>query len=546
MSRTAFAWMLFLLLSGAAAIIIWYKATRLSYPLMPNDTVQSWYVEAHAQLRSPSREERKHEKEDADAKALELSLVMPTDSDKFAVAGVQTVANGFGVQNFAKEGRHYRTFAKRNARETETVYLRFMLYELDDNAAPSEETIQRYARSEFSKGKRLANPDAHTQALYDTVDETIEAARNRSSGASSFLIEMTRYLENDLNKRDFLLEQTHSPDITALLVKLMRAAGYPARSANGLALEEQIQDAPILRWVEIIGDGKQKWRAFDPKTGRFDLQRDIYRWWIGDAPLYDAHNASAFSLSVFVKSNRDAAFTRAMWRTQEQQPWIYKLSPQSLPLDQQLLVQILLLLPIGGAFVAFFRQVIGFKTVGTFMPVLIALAFRETGALYGILFFGVLIMSGFVMRGYLDRLRLLLVPRLAAVLTFVILMIAYFMIASKNLGLPLGLSVALFPVVIITMFIERLSTMWEESGPKQAVSASIGTMSIAVIIYLLLINTYVRHFVFTFPESLLAVFGFCLILGRYNGYKVTEYYRFWQLRNAIKAERQKNADSGGA
>ena len=63
---------------------------------------------------------------------------------------------------------------------------------------------------------------------------------------------------------------------------------------------------------------------------------------------------------------------------------------------QQLVLQVLLLLPLGALLVAFCRQVIGIKTFGTFMPVLVALAFRETGITFGLIFFLTLIAVGLV------------------------------------------------------------------------------------------------------------------------------------------------------
>jgi uncharacterized membrane protein YkgB len=50
-------------------------------------------------------------------------------------------------------------------------------------------------------------------------------------------------------------------------------------------------------------------------------------------------------------------------------------------------------------------------------------------------------------------LRLLLVPRLASVLIVVVLLMLLISLASNKLGLETGLSVALFPMVIISMTI---------------------------------------------------------------------------------------------
>jgi hypothetical protein len=181
--------------------------------------------------------------------------------------------------------------------------------------------------------------------------------------------------------------------------------------------------------------------------------------------------------------------------------------------------------------VVVFRNLIGMNTFGTFMPVLIALAFRETHLAWGIVLFCLMITLGLAFRFYLDRLKLLLVPRLASVLTMVVLLMVVLSIVMHKLGLEKGLSVALFPMVILTMTIERMSIVWEEMGAGEAMRQGAGTLLVAVIAYGLFNNARVEHLVFLFPELLLPVLAVTLLLGRYTGYRLLELHRFRRLRN---------------
>ena len=89
--------------------------------------------------------------------------------------------------------------------------------------------------------------------------------------------------------------------------------------------------------------------------------------------------------------------------------------------------------------------------------VLVALAFRQTDVLWGVLLFGVVTALGLSLRSYLEHLRLQMLPRLSVVLTFVVMMILGISVMAHKLGVEEGVSVALFPMVILTMVIERLS-----------------------------------------------------------------------------------------
>ena len=85
-------------------------------------------------------------------------------------------------------------------------------------------------------------------------------------------------------------------------------------------------------------------------------------------------------------------------------------------------IKVVLILPIGALFTAFVRTIIGIRTFGTFSPTLLALAFVYNDWQSGLCIFFVVIATGFVSRTFLDRLKLLLVPRLGIILTLVVML----------------------------------------------------------------------------------------------------------------------------
>jgi hypothetical protein len=164
------------------------------------------------------------------------------------------------------------------------------------------------------------------------------------------------------------------------------------------------------------------------------------------------------------------------------------------------------------------------------MPVLIALAFRETQLLWGITLFSLMVSLGLAFRFYLDRLKLLLVPRLASVLIMVVVLMVSLSVVTNKLGLERALSVALFPMVILTMTIERMSIVWEERGAGEAIKQGMGSLLVATLSYLLMSIGYVEHVMFVFPELLLLLLAATLLLGRYTGYRLLEIHRFKTFR----------------
>ncbi len=85
-------------------------------------------------------------------------------------------------------------------------------------------------------------------------------------------------------------------------------------------------------------------------------------------------------------------------------------------------IKVVLILPIGALFTALVRTIIGIRTFGTFSPTLLALAFVYNDWRSGLCIFFVVIATGFISRSFLDRLKLLLVPRLGIILTMVVML----------------------------------------------------------------------------------------------------------------------------
>ncbi|MEL7471669.1 MAG: 7TM domain-containing protein, partial [Pseudomonadota bacterium] len=165
-----------------------------------------------------------------------------------------------------------------------------------------------------------------------------------------------------------------------------------------------------------------------------------------------------------------------MERGEEDAPFIAAISLLQLPIDLQLVFRVLFLIPVAALIIVLLKQVIGIPAFGTFMPVLIALAFRETELLTGIFLFTIIVGAGLAMRAYFAQLKLLLVPRLASVLIIVTFLMMAIALIGQNFNIPLGLSISLFPLVILTMTIERMSTVWEEAGAKDALQKAGGSL----------------------------------------------------------------------
>lgn len=500
--------------------IFYYKVFALGYPILPDQKVSSWYVEYSATIETNAKTRKD---------GLELTIKKPQENMRYAVTNLQVIAPGFGVEG--EDERHVpeMVLAKRDLGRTEALLLRFNIFALSNQTKNSDENFKIFDK--YAPARRISNPDDKTAVFYDMIDEIVRAAEEKSVGNRAFAKQIIKILHEDQSHFTFFMDSMGVEEREEVILALLGIEGIKARIANGFALEDRNRNVDIIRWIEIFDPDKQRWMRISSTPERIDYLDSYFVWWYGTGKILQSDKILKSHGSLSLHANRDGSLTREIW-LDDNQPEILKFfSLQNLPLEQQFIVQILLLLPLGAMMVSFGRQVIGMQTFGTFMPVLIALAFRETGIVYGVGFFCCVVFFGLIARAYVTRLHLLMVPRLSVILSVIVIIIVLMMLIAREQDITLGISVALFPVIIITMFIERMSTVLDEQSTKDAFIGFVGTMSIATIIYLALVNIYTMHVIFVFPELLFISMAFCMILGRYNGYKLFEYWRFRNIQN---------------
>ncbi len=275
---------------------------------------------------------------------------------------------------------------------------------------------------------------------------------------------------------------------------------------------------PLQAWIEVH-NGRQ-WQGIDGRSGEPGYPSNFFIWSYDNSTPYSAFGTRDIELD-FSASRRSVSQIDLANYLQQKNDEVFKgLSLDELPLKTQHIYSLLLMLPIGAVVVAFMRVVIGVPTFGTFMPILIALAFRETQIVWGIIMFLIIVGIGLLLRIALANLRLLLVPRLAAMLTIVVLIMLALTLFSARMGLEQGLSIGLFPMVIMTLTIERMSIVWEESGARETLKETAGTLVVGILGFFAMNNTQLMHLMHYFPELAFVVLAICLMLGAYNGYRV--------------------------
>jgi hypothetical protein len=507
-------YLLALLIAAVGIGAFVYKWKVLGFPVLPVAETEVWEVQARVEFKARPGGNK-------------VTLQVPENPPGYAVLNDNFVARGFKPTEQKGKGAREIIWQARRATGTQALYYRATVYrdqhEAEDEARP-----------------RVTPPPPQDEPFATARATLLEQVRVVTVDSATFAAELVRRLaeEEPTEEVELLLDgQDSGAARAALIVGLLAERRIPARVAWGLPLRETDTSARLEPLLQVYDLEARLWNTIDQRSGTIGWPEDTMLWSIGPKPVLEVDRNPRAILEFSVQRGLADALATAKKRLEVRDRFLVAYSLLGLPLQAQEVYRILLLVPVGAFIMLILRNLVGIKTFGTFMPVLIALAFGWTGVLAGVILFVIVISLGLLVRFYMERLKLLLVPRLTAVLIVVVLLMALVSVVSNKLGFEVGLNVALFPMIIMTMTIERVSVAWEERSPGFAIRQALGSLLIASLAYIVMRETHLQHIVFVFPELLLVLFALTLLLGRYSGYRLTELFRFRALAREAAGEK---------
>ena len=490
----------------AGILLIGYQRVTFDIPFVPSDERQIWTVEARVEF------------EPKDNAATEVVLALPAVQPGFTQLEQTTASLGYGVNYVKKDGSNFVEWTKRNPQGLQIVYYRADIL-VDKSATASSMIVPALVQS--------TEPEPYATAMA----EIARVATSRSSGPYSFATQVIHELNQDSELTSLLFSKYKRSE---LLTNILQVGKVHARTVGVLELKDGRRNQKLHNYVAVFNGSEYK--IFNPTTGKTGLEQDQMIWNDNGHSLLDisgGHNA----LVRFTTINHPVSAVEAGERKanidiaagEELVPF----SLSALPLDEQSLFKGLLLLPIGVVIVVFLRVIVGIKTSGTFMPVLIAMSFLETSLWFGLIGFVSIVGVGLIVRSWLSRLNLLLVARISAVIITVIGLIGFISFFTFKIGLTEGVKITFFPMIILSWTIERMSILWEEEGYKEVLKQGGGSLFVAVVAYLSMSSVFIQHFTYNFLGLQLILLSLVLIMGNYTGFRLSELKRFKPLANQI-------------
>lgn len=383
-------------------------------------------------------------------------------------------------------------------------------------------SVEKYLKEEEYMQVTHPKIDSLAKALTGNANDLKTAIHN----IYNYVYEIPSAPIRDLTSALTTLEQNRAScnGKSRLFVALCRNSGIPARLVGGIVLERNQKRTSHL-WAEVLV--KDKWVPFDALNGHFAyLPAHFLELYIGDHFLitrtpnilfdyeYKIEEVNHVPLLSFTENNVITKHPISLLKLSES-----GIMPKSV-------LNFLLLLPLGGLLISLFKNVVGLKTYGIFLPILIAYTFTNTGYFTGLsLFLLILLLVAFVSFP-LNKWRLLYTPKIVIILTITVLFIFTLITIGITYNINWILALSFFPIIITSIMAERFARAIDEDGYEIAFSKMIQTLIATSFCYLVFKAVAIKSILLIFPELILIMIAGNLMLGKWIGLRLIEYHRF--------------------
>jgi hypothetical protein len=484
--------------------IVWYKVGVLGIPFLPHEKRSVYTIGAEISFEGKK-------------KSVLVSMALPEPQEGIQILSEDVASSGFGYAEGETKNGKRAEWSKRNVVGPQKLY-----YSLEVLIEPGEYRPKPPIIPSEQKTETLSDLP---NILQNTAKNLLHDVRSRSADTHSFAAQLIKdFSATEPSQAVKILLSKGGESKIDLLYRLLRYRKISVHKIHGLYLESARRNIALTPMLDVY-DGKN-WQLYDLNKGKVVRDKNFFVWQQGNNSLIEVTGAENSNISFSLNERQVPVQYLLDKKELVKKAAILDFSLFTLPISEQNAYRHILLVPFGALVVVLLRIFVGLRTSGTFMPVLIALAFMEMTLVAGLIMFILIVGMGLIIRSYLSSLNLLLVARISAVMIVVILIMSFMSILSFKLGIKEVLTVTFFPMIILAWTIERMSILWEEEGAKEVLIQGGGSLIVAVFAYFVMSDPFVSHMAFNFPELLLVVLAGIIIIGRYSGYRLSELIRF--------------------
>lgn len=208
--------------------------------------------------------------------------------------------------------------------------------------------------------------------------------------------------------------------------------------------------------------------------------------------------------------------------------------------DPEVLV-FLVTLPLVITVIGFAKYIMGFKSFGIYVPVIITYMFYQfsridgetvsiiQGLKYGLFMIAIVFISSYVSYKIIKPLALHYYSKLAIVTTTVTLSLLLVLFILDLINREGILRVDIFSLILIASISERFTNLLASKQNQIALMLSLQTILLGMLCFFIISSPDVHTLFLRYPWLILLSFPINYVIGRFTGLRITEFFRFKDL-----------------
>lgn len=199
------------------------------------------------------------------------------------------------------------------------------------------------------------------------------------------------------------------------------------------------------------------------------------------------------------------------------------------------LITMFLVLSLWALLISILRQIVWFSIFGIYSPLLFAVSMSILGVPLSLSLLIIWLITKLLMKLFTKKIYLLHNAKSA------LLIIIYFLLLLIIFGLNTIFwfnliditiftnSYIIFPIFFIILISDKVFNEWFKIFSRWRWMAFIEFLVVSFTVYGLFYRTWLKHILLAFPEFLLLIFFLNIVVGRFTGLQLLEYFRFMPL-----------------
>lgn len=192
-------------------------------------------------------------------------------------------------------------------------------------------------------------------------------------------------------------------------------------------------------------------------------------------------------------------------------------------------IVLILLAPIIATIVSLVRVVIGLPTLELLVPIALAFALVSIGIILGLLILIAIIVASYVSKIMLRGVSMMFFPKRGLSMLFLSLFVFAALTFAVMFEIETARTISIFPVLILMLLGDSIVSIQLHKSFSETFAITMVTIIIGMVGYAMATSYTVQLWLLVYPELVFLVVPANILIGRYFGLRVTEYFRFNQL-----------------